>query len=355
MVSPSDFTSRTLYSDGRRIHVNIAGETGPLVLLCHGFPENWYSWRHQMVALAAAGYRTVAMDMRGYGRSAKPVDPVAYQMTELVGDCVAVVQSLGEARAVIVGHDLGSTVAWSAAWTRPDVFRAVVGMSVPFGGRGLAALPGDPFGERPPHEVQATIAGPDRMFYHEYFSQPGGMAAREAEQDVRRWLTAALYSMSADRPLPPELAGADLTKLPPEFLLQFVRSAMSMPRTGGNIDAIIELPETLPAWLSPDVLDHAVAELEYGGLSGPLNHYHNGEINWETLGVYQDKPVTVPALYIGGDRDIVTIWAQEAIARAPERVRDLRGRIIVPNCGHWIQQEQPEAVNTALLGFLASL
>ncbi len=354
MPAPGDFASRTLYADGRRIHVHSAGDTGPLVLLCHGFPENWYSWRHQMVALAAAGYRAVAMDMRGYGRSMKPVYPTAYRMTEQVADCVAVVQALGEAQAVIVGHDLGATVAWSAAWTRPDVFRAVAGMSVPFGGRGLAALPGAPFGERRPHAVQADIAGPDRMFYHEYFAQAGGIAAIEAERDIRRWLTAALYSMSADRPLPPELAGVDLTTLPAPALLAFVRAAMSIPRPG-TIDAIIDLPATLPAWLTATVLDHAVAELEYGGLAGPLNHYHNGEIDWETLGAFGDRPVTVPALFIGGDRDIVTIWAQEAIRRAPERVADLRGRIVVPQCGHWIQQERPAPVNAALLDFLATL
>ena len=354
MASPADFAARTLNRGGRRLHVHTAGETGPLVLLCHGFPENWYCWRHQMTALAAAGYRAVAMDMIGYGRSAKPADPAAYRMTEQIGDCLAVVEALGEARAVIVGHDLGSALAWSAAWTRPDVFRAVVGMSLPFGGRGLAALPGDPFGDQPPHFVQAAIAGPGRMFYHEYFTLPGGVAAREAERDVRSWLAAVFYSMSADRPLPPELEGLDLTKLPPEFQLEFVRAAMTMPREG-NIDAIIALPEAMPAWLTPEVLDHAVAELEYSGLSGPLSHYANGQINWEALGAYQDKPVSVPALYIGGDRDIVTIWAREAIDRAPERVPDLRGSVIAPNCGHWIQQEQPEVVNAALLSFLAGL
>ena len=353
-MKPTDFNGRTIYANGHRIHVKTLGEVGPLVLLCHGFPESWYSWWPQMIALADAGYRVAAMDMRGYGRSGKPTDSSAYRMTDLVGDCVAVVEGLGEANAVVVGHDLGATVAWTAAWTRPDIFRAVAGLSVPFGGRGLAGLPGNPFGDRHPHDVQAEIAGPDRMFYHEYFCLPGDVAAREAEQDIRRWLTSTYYSLSADRPLPPELHGADLTTLPHEFLLQFVRAAMSVPRDG-DIGSMIELPAALPRWLSPEFLEHGVAEFEYSGLAAPMNNYRNAVDDWEALGQFQDQPVSVPALYIGGDRDIVTIWAQEAIARASERITDLRGTIIIPNCGHWLPQEQPEAVNAALIKFLKGL
>jgi pimeloyl-ACP methyl ester carboxylesterase len=144
-----------------------------MVLLCHGFPESWYSWRHQLDALAAAGYRAVAMDMRGYGRSSKPADVAAYRITELVGDCVGVVEALGESTAVIVGHDYGAAVAWTAAWTRPDVFTAVAGLSQPFGGRGLAALPGSPFGEVRPGVAHRELAGPDMLFYKNISPFPG--------------------------------------------------------------------------------------------------------------------------------------------------------------------------------------
>jgi pimeloyl-ACP methyl ester carboxylesterase len=322
--------------------------------MCHGFPESWYSWRHQLDALAGAGYRAVAMDMRGYGRSSKPAEVAAYRITELVEDCVGVVHALGESTAVIVGHDWGSPVAWTAAWTHPEVFRVVAALSVPFGGRGLMALPGDPFGDIRPSVANRELAGPDLLFYQEYFCLSGGVAEREIEEDVRTWLIGGLYSLSADAPLPPGLAGVDLTALPEDMLPEFVRSAMCLP-PGTSFGSQMQQPEKLPAWLGEDDLNFYVAELEYSGLTGPLNYYRNVELDWELLAGYQGKPVTVPSLFIGGDRDVVTIWGQQAIARAGEALMDVRGSVIVPNCGHWIQQEHPEAVNKELVAFLQGL
>jgi pimeloyl-ACP methyl ester carboxylesterase len=259
-VTPSEWDSRSVRANGQRIHVHIAGSSGPIVLLCHGFPESWYSWRHQLDALASAGFRAVAMDMRGYGRSSKPTEVAAYRITELVADCVGVVRALGESTAVIVGHDFGAPVAWTAAWTRPDVFRAVVGLSVPFGGRGVAGLPGSPFGEVRPSVAHRKLAGPDMLFYQEYFSQPGDLAAREVEEDLRGWLTAGLYSLSADRPLPPELVGIDLTSLPEDMLREVVRAVMCVPR-GSRFADLLQQPEKLPSWLGEDDVDYYVSEL----------------------------------------------------------------------------------------------
>lgn len=331
-MTGSGFESRTVQANGQRVHLEIAGSAGPLVLLCHGFPESWYSWRHQLTALATAGYCAVAMDMRGYGRSSKPVELVAYRITELVADCIGVVQALGESTAVIIGHDWGAPVAWTAAWTHPELFQAVAGLSVPFGGRGLMALPGDPFGDIRPSITHRELCGPDSLFYQEYFNLPGHVAERDAETDLRSWLTSVLYSASADSPLP---------------------SNMCMPRSG--IGSQLPLPDKLPSWLREEDLEFYVAELERSGLTGGLNYYRNIDLNWELLAGYQDRPVTVPSLFIGGDRDIATVWGQEAISRASEKLTDLRGTIIVPNCGHWIQQEQPSATNTALLEFLGCL
>lgn len=349
-----EWQTRSVQANGLRIHLTMAGSTGPVVLLCHGFPESWYSWRHQMRALAAAGYRAVAMDMPGYGRSSKPTDPTAYRVNAMVETCVGVVHALGETDAIIVGHDLGAPIAWTAAWTRPDVFRAVAGLSLPFGARGIACLPGNPFGEKRPEQAVRELAGPGMMFYHEYFTLPGDVAATEAERDIRSWLTSTLYTLSADRPLPPELAGIDLTTLPDEMVRQLVRAAMAVPQ-GSALGAVLELPEALPQWLDQASLDFCLAELEYSGLRGPLNYYHNAELDWETLGQHQGTPLTVPALYIGGDRDIVTVWSKEARTRAGEVMTDLRGAVIIPECGHWIMQEQPQATNEALLGFLKTL
>lgn len=331
-MTGSGFESRTVQANGQRIHLEIAGSAGPLVLLCHGCPESWRSWRHQLPALAAAGYRAVAMDMRGYGRSSKPVEVAAYRITEVVADCVGVVGALDESMAVIVGHDWGAPVAWTAAWIHPEVFRAVAGLSVPFGGRGLFALPGDPFGAVRPSVTHRKLCGPDLLFYQEYFSLPGGVTERHAETDLRSWLTSLLYGGSADSPLPHD---------------------MCVPRS--TIGGQLPLPDKLPPWLSEEDLEFYVAELEHSGLTGGLNYYRNLDLDWELLAGYQDRPVTVPSLFIGGDRDIVTNWAQEAIRRAGEKLTDLRGTVIIPNCGHWIQQEQPSATNTALLEFLDGL
>lgn len=176
---------RLVPSPAGRTHLVEQGE-GPLVLLVHGFPESWYSWRHQLPALAAAGHRAVAMDVRGYGRSSRPEAMEAYRMVELVEDCVAVVEALGERTAVVVGHDWGSNIAATCALLRPEVFRAVAMLSVPY------APPGGPR----PTEVFARIGGEDE-FYVSYFQQPG-RAEAEIEPDVRGWLAGVYAALSAD-------------------------------------------------------------------------------------------------------------------------------------------------------------
>ena len=349
-----EYPTRTVQANGQRIHLHIAGDSRPLVLLCHGFPESSYTWRHQMAALAAAGFRAVAMDMRGYGRSSKPTTPGSYSIPTVAQDCIEVVNALGEQSAVIVGHDIGAPIAWTAAWTRPDMFRGVVGLSVPFAGRGTAAIPGDPFGKRRPTEVHVELAGPGLTFYQDYFAAPGNVAEAEIEQDLRSWLTAGLYSLSADSPLPPELAGVDLMNLPYEWLVEFVRASMCIPN-GETFASRLQVPESLPQWLGEDDLDHLVSELEHGGIRAPLAYYGDIDLGWEQLGALDGQPLTVPALFIGGDRDVATIWSQEAALRASEVMKDLRGSVIIPNCGHWIQQEHPEIVNRELLSFLDGL
>ncbi|WP_433189299.1 alpha/beta fold hydrolase [Actinoallomurus sp. CA-150999] len=350
----TDHPTRTVRTNGQRIHLHIAGTIGPLILFCHGFPESSYSWRHQLDALSEAGYRAVAMDMRGYGRSSKPADLAAYSISRLVEDCVGVVEALGDSTAVIVGHDFGAPVAWTAAWTRPDVFSAVVGISLPFAARGFAALPGDPFGKVRPSKVHLDLAGPDLVFYQDYFAHPGHVAEQEIEEDLRSWLTGGLYSLSADRPMPSELAAVDLLSLPYESVVEFVRASMCIPK-GEKFAVRMEVPDELPGWLSQDDLDYLVAELEHSGMRAPLAYYNNIDLAWEELERFDGRPLTVPALFIGGDRDVGTIWSQEAAARSHELVEDLRGSVIVPNCGHWIQQEHPEAVNREILAFLEGL
>ncbi|HEU5295707.1 MAG TPA: alpha/beta hydrolase [Burkholderiaceae bacterium] len=310
---------RFVQTNGIRMHVAEHGD-GPLVVLCHGFPESWYSWRHQLNALADAGYRAVAPDMRGYGQTEAPSAIGDYSMLHLVGDIVGLVQALGAATAVVVGHDWGAPVAWHCALLRPDLFAGVAALSVPFRGRG-------------PVRPTTTMPQTDDTFYYQlYFQQPGS-AERELAADVRRTLRTVLYGASGDAP-----ASQQMTMV---------------PRGGGFLSSLVD-PTELPAWLRPEDLDFYVSEFERTGFSGGLNWYRNIDRNWELLAPYAGARVTVPALFVAGDRDQVVTnpAAQKVIARLAEPVPRLQRVLMLPGCGHWTQQERPRAVNDALIDFL---
>src|SRR5438067_2681210 len=179
-TAPSTISHRFIETNGIRMHLAEQGK-GPLVLLCHGFPESWYSWRHQLRALAAAGYHAVAPDQRGYGQTDRPAEFEAYTQLHLVGDVIGLLDALGEEQAVIVGHDWGGPVAWNSALLRPDRFRAVVGLSVPF-------IP-----RRPDRPSAAYPQTDDAIFYQAYFQIPG-VAEKELERDVRATIRRGLYS-----------------------------------------------------------------------------------------------------------------------------------------------------------------
>ena len=320
----TDLRHRTLPVNGIRIHCVEAGE-GPLVLLVHGFPESWYSYRHQLPVLAAAGYRAVAIDVRGYGRSSAPVDIDAYRMIRLVADNLALVAALGEERAVIVGHDWGAPIAWNSALIRPDVFRAVAGLSVPFA----------PSGDTRPTDAFRAMGGAEE-FYIEYFQRPG-RAEAELELDVRRWLLGFYFSASGDAP--PPAPGETMATIP----------------HGHRMIERFHLPDPMPSWLTVDDLDMYAGEFERTGFTGGLNRYRNVDRDWEDLAVFRGRPIEVPALFVGGDRDGPTVWGAPSIARFPTTLPKLHASTILAGCGHWTQQERPEEVNAALLDFLAAV
>jgi pimeloyl-ACP methyl ester carboxylesterase len=310
------------------MHVAEAGE-GPLVLLCHGFPECWYSWRHQLTALAAAGYHAVAPDMRGYGRTDAPAPVDAYTVLHLVGDMTGLLAALGEQQAVIVGHDWGSIVAWSAALLRPDRFRAVVGMSVPF----LPRLP------MKPTTMMKALAG-DRFLYILYFQEPG-KAEAELDPRARETMRGILYSASGS--------------IEPEH----VRKMVTLPKSAGFLDAMKQ-PDTLPGWLTAEDLEVYVGEFERTGFRGGLNWYRNFDRNWELLAPFADLKIRVPALFVGGLRDAVVTGPEfagetPAVQMLGTFCDDLRGKVLIEGAGHWNQQEAPEQTNAALLDFLAGL
>ncbi|MFI9103493.1 alpha/beta fold hydrolase [Streptomyces fildesensis] len=319
----ADVVHRMVPAPAGRIHLVEQG-TGPLVLLVHGFPECWYSWRHQLPALAAAGYRAVAVDVRGYGRSSRPDDPDAYRMLDLVEDNAAVVHALGERTAVIVGHDWGATIAANSALVRPDVFRAVGLLSVPYAPRG---------GPRP-SEVFAQLGGSEE-FYVSYFQRPG-RAEAEIEPDVRGWLAGFYAAMSADTMPAPDAPN-------PHFV-----------HPGGTLrDRFPAGPR--PAWLSERDLDVYAGEFERTGLTGALNRYRNMDRDWADLASFDGAPITQPSLFAGGGLDASTTWMTDAIKAYPTTLPGLLSSQILDGCGHWIQQERPAEINRLLTEWLAAL
>ncbi|GAB2880576.1 alpha/beta hydrolase [Streptomyces deserti] len=310
--------------NGIRLHIAEEGE-GPLVVLLHGFPESWHSWRHQFGPLAAAGFRVVAPDQRGYGRSDHPEDVAAYSILHLVGDVVGLIHALGEERAFVVGHDWGAPVAWHTALLRPDMVRGVAGLSVP-----------PPFrGERPPLRTMRERFG--GRFYWNYFERPG-VADAEFAKDPRTSLRKLLYSASGDAP------GAARAE---QALVDLERGWL----------ADMTDPEVLPDWLTEEDLD-ALTESYARGFTGALNWYRNLDRNWELTAAWHGAVVTPPALYMYGDRDLVPAFpgTPELIERLPRLMPNLRrAPIVLPGCGHWTQQERPAEVTAALLDFLTGL
>lgn len=345
---------RMLDCRGTRIHAVEEGE-GPLVVLVHGFPESWYSWRHQIPALAAAGYRVVAIDQRGYGQSSKYRVQTAYRIKELVGDIVGVIDAYGEKQAVVIGHDWGAPVAWTFAWLHPDRCRGVVGISVPFAGRGVIGLPGSPFGEHRPNDYHLELAGPGKVWYQDYFSEQDAIIA-EVEEDLRGWLLGLTYTVSGDAVAAATqaaaAAGVDLATMDP---IEVIRGGPLCMPDGARLKDAFVYPETMPDWFTEDDLDFYTAEFERSGLGGPLSFYHNIDNDWHDLAEYEGTPLTPPALFIGGQYDVGTTWGAEAAERAHEVMPNYCGTQMVEGVGHWIQQEEPKETNRLLLDFLAGL
>lgn len=286
---------------------------GPLVILCHGWPELSYSWRHQLPALAAAGFRVVAPDMRGFGRTSAPAEVEAYTLFHTVGDIVALVAALGETRAVIVGHDWGAPVAWHAAMFRPDIFDAVAGLSVPPRRRGQGR----------PLELLRE-AGITNFYWH-YFQEPG-VAEREFERDVDRTLRTILYGRGLQLDL----------------------------KSGHSFLGDAETPGAPPAWLTEADIAHFVRNYQRTGFRGGLNWYRNIDRNWELGAPWQDARIHQPALFIAGSKDAVIRGpvGEKALQSIETMAPNLTRKLVIEDTGHWIQQERPAEVNAALIAFL---
>ncbi len=319
MESTQDITQRRVATNGIELNIAEAG-AGPLVLMLHGFPESWYSWRHQFEPLAKAGYHAVAPDMRGYGKSDKPHNVKAYNQVEVVNDIIGLIDALGYETAIVLGHDWGAPTAWACALHHPDKVTAVGALSVPF----------SPRPDAPPLDTMKAMFK-DMFFYQLYFQEPG-IAEAELEADVRVSLR-KFYHMGSG---------------------QFDASTVQPKPADADLLSDLPDPGTLGDWCSDTDLDFYTSEFEASGFRGPLSYYRNHNETWEmTAGA--PETISQPAMFVAGEKDGVILMAAEALKALPERVPNLKVNKLIPDIGHWTQQESPEAVNEYILEFLGKL
>ena len=317
---------RIIETNGAAIRAAVQGQ-GPLIVMVHGFPESWYSWRHQMAPLAAAGFTACAIDVRGYGGSSKPHAVGAYAMKEIAADVAGVVETLSPGQpAILIGHDWGAPIVYATSVLHPDRVRAVAGLSVPYSGQSPVPLN---------HAFKAMFADQGKFFYMNYF-QDEGVAEAALEADVRGTIRKMYYGASG--------AGYGWStddKKHGEALLD------GMPN-----------PEIFPDWLSDADIDYYVGEFSASGFRGPLNRYRNFEADWAHMNGVADRVIHQPSLFIVGLRDLVLRMfggEEAAIARMRDNCADFRGAHVVPDVGHWTQQENPAATTGVLIDWLATL
>jgi pimeloyl-ACP methyl ester carboxylesterase len=320
----TEITERVAHANGLELHVLEAGERGaPLVLLSHGFPEGAWSWRHQLPALAAAGYHVVAPYQRGYGRSPNPHDVGFYAVRHLVHDLVGLIDDAAEEQAVIVGHDWGAMITWEMARLCPERVRAVVGVSVPF-----VQWPA------PPTQLFKMLFT-DRFFYMLYFQQVGPPET-ELEADIRHTMATFLWNGSSAGFRPPQ---AELPAMAGTGLLTHAAPAPPLPWT----------------WLTEADLQRYVDDFTHSGFFGPVSYYRNLDANYELVKDIPAARVSMPAYFIGGTHDMVNLMDPGGIERMRSTLPDFRGATVLDGVGHWTQQENPPAFNDALISFLRSL
>ena len=323
---------RQINADGVSLHLACQGD-GPLVVLCHGFPGLWFSWRHQMPALASAGYRAVALDMRGYGRSSRPLDSDEYGFDSTGADLLAVLDHFGEERAVLVGHDFGANLAWHMGIHHPDRIRAIAPLCVPYDmemAGGCDVLPSELF---------AAVA--ENHFFHMHYYQAVGVAESHTIGREREFLKRLFWALSGEGSL------LDWTGFPME---------------GTRYLDVLAAPPTDPPWpwLSADDFDYYVTEYLCTGperaFIGGINPYRAMDRNWHLYRDSAHAEVAVPALFVGGARDpVIELAGEGPFDHMRAKVTDLRGLEPLPGAGHFIQQESPARLNRLLLQFLAGL
>ncbi|HVZ69098.1 MAG TPA: alpha/beta hydrolase [Rhizomicrobium sp.] len=300
---------------------------GPLVVMVHGFPESWYSWRHQLGPVAEAGFTACAIDVRGYGGSGKPHAVADYDMAHMIGDICGVIEALSpQKKAVLLGHDWGAPMVWNTALTRPDRVRAVAALSVPYTGVLQKSF----------REIYEAVFTSKGYFFYQHYFQEEGVAEAELEGNVRNFLRRFLYAISGDAPDGTWPRGK---------------------KVGDRLLTGLPDPDPFPAWLTEADLDYYVSEFEQSGFRGPLNRYRNHDRDCEYLMQFTGRKIEQPALFIGGSKDPAFNLAGrgDPLAIMRKEVPDLRVADVLQGCGHWTQQERPQDVNARLIPWLKSL
>jgi pimeloyl-ACP methyl ester carboxylesterase len=322
----SEIAHEQIRSNGIDLHVAASGPAdGPPVVLCHGFPELWYSWRHQLGVLGDAGYRALAPDLRGYGRSSHPRGDVAeYGSDRLTADLCGLLDHFGHSQAAFVGHDWGAMLVWEMGKLHPDRMSSIYNMSVPFTQSPAA-----------PTEIFEAIFA-DKFFYILYF-QPVGPAEKELEADPHTFLRNILYSAGGEG-------------------MAEGQALVDAPRQGtGFLDILRPAPSELPAWLTEDDVDVYADAFAAGGFFGPLSFYRNMDANWERGKDIPPSTLAMPVGFLTGSLDPVIAMMPGAAGEMDSMLPDFRGMTTVDGTGHWVQQEKPQESNAALLEFLASV
>ena len=324
----SEVEFKVVESNGINIRLAMMGE-GPLVIFCHGWPESWYSYRHQLPAVAKAGFKAVAYDVRGYGESDKPHEIEAYTMRNMTDDVVGIIDALGYETAITIGHDWGGPIALNTAALNEDRITATGTLSVPFMGRG----------PMPTLDLWKEIYK-DRFFYQLYF-QKEGIAEEEFESDLSRALFIT-YTNSDGRGM--------------KFNFEKGQSGLVPEKTKDSTFLEgMEVFEDFPDWFSKEDLDYFVSQFEISGLRGPFNRYRAQNIDWHEIPELEGKILEQPAFFVTGTLDPVNFFVpsdQSLTDRIKPNYKNLLFAEELEGIGHWTQQEAPDEVNSFILDFL---
>lgn len=319
--------SRFLQTNGVRYFIKEAGnKNASLILFLHGFPDSWYSWRNQLTAMAAAGYYAVAPDMLGYGETDAPGEISRYSHDYMAKDIIGLIETLGHQQAILVGHDMGAALTWQVSLLYPEKVKAVVALSIPYGGRAL---------KRPTDHIKKIFAG--RLFYIDYF-QEEGIAEKEFDADKRVFLLKFYAAYDAKGGI------HQANNLAPEWTKDIK----------GFLDTL-EMPSALPKWLSEEDFNYYVSRYQKHGLRPPINWYRCIDEYWERTEHLAHQKVTQPVFFIAGKNDPVNVMNRKAIQRMPQFLEDFRRVEIIEDCGHWIAGEQGEVLSKLLLSFFEEI